>query len=367
MAGASNIDLLTPRLMESGTAGNAGPCETTEQVAAWGATETPASSTVDPSLSDAGAHLPKSSSSAMPDPNATHVPRLKARVHERLRGCDLEGVALSALTFRPLHVDDFNEMVALHTEWFPVSYDEGFYAKSVRGELFTLVATYVTGPGHRNGPGTGSAVYGVNHSAVDQAGAAAGDGEFTENLLGMITMSTCCEHHADDISSILGGDCASLCDNSQTSRAWTPAAPSDVQEGAIDEPAPKTGCLAYILTLGVVDEFRRRGLARELLRRLVMHVDDHMSHIQAVYLHVVTYNDAAIRLYESMHFHRIAQFNSFYFLHGKYYDSFLYSSYRHGGRPPWAWRLRQLFGIGGNSTWKEWVFSAWSSLAFWRQ
>merc|ERR1719433_1156577 len=87
-----------------------------------------------------------------------------------------------------------------------------------------------------------------------------------------------------------------------------------------------------------------------------------MPDVLAIYLHVVAYNTAAIELYESMDFLRVARFPSFYYLHGKPYDSFLYALYLHGGRPPWKWRLRNFLGIGLGTSWKEWVFSTWSRL-----
>lgn len=274
---------------------------------------------------------PRSGSSAMPDPNSPNVPRLQARVHQHLSAADSAQIPLSALRFRPLEERDFEEMVALHTEWFPVSYDDGFYQKSVQGELFSLVAT---------------------HSTVWAEGGSTGAGE--ENLLGIITMSTFCEHHGEDIQHVLGDSCSALCSRCR----------SECNEGNEEEGTGRMGggSLAYILTLGVADGFRRRGLAKELLRRSIDHVNSNMPKVQAVYLHVVTYNAAAIQLYESMRFARLSHFPSFYLLHGSYYDSYLYALYIHDGRPPWKWRLRNFLGLRGNGSWTEWVLSTWSSL-----
>lgn len=275
----------------------------------------------------------------MPDPNSPNVPQLKARVHQRLSAADCARIPLSALRFRPLRQDDFAEMVALHTEWFPVSYDEAFYAKSVQGELFTLVATHCSQPETHSIPGWG-----------DGGSASSTGGE--EDLLGMITMSTTCEHHCDDIMTVLGADCATICKRKPRSRYPL----NGSEEGN------NSGSLAYILTLGVADGFRRRGLARELLRQAITHVNNHMPQVQAVYLHVVTYNEAAIQLYESMKFLRIGEFTSFYYLHGQPYDSFLYALFLHSGRPPWKWRLRNFLGLDLASAWRDWVLYAWSSL-----
>lgn len=273
----------------------------------------------------------RSTSSAMPV-HSSQVPSLKARVHQQLSPAECAGIPLSALSFRQLKASDYEEMVALHTEWFPVSYDEAFYSKSVQGELFTLVATHSSS----------------SSSGLGDAGASGDDAH--ESILGMITMSTYCEHHCEDIGHILGGDCSSICRNNNAPRR------------SITEPRGNhgggSGSLAYILTLGVADGFRRRGLATELLKRSVEHVDREMAHVQAVYLHVVTYNEPAIRLYEGQRFDRIKHFEKFYFLHGRHYDSFLYAFYLHGAHPPWKWRFRNMLSLG---PWREWITSTWSS------
>lgn len=286
----------------------------------------------------------QNTSSAMPDLSSADVPILKARVHQQVTLEECSKIPLGALRFRPLQPSDHDEMLALHTEWFPVSYNEAFYTKSVEGAYFTLVATYR----HGDTPGAN----GVDANGSCTGSVKSGQGE--ESILGMITMSTVCEHHCDDITTVLGADCESIC------RRVCPTAPA--KDSSNPDAEEKRGCLAYILTLGVSEGFRRRGLARELLARLNSHVDKEMPQIQAIYLHVVTYNTAAIRLYESMHYQHLGSFVGFYQLHGKPYDSFLYARYVHSGKPPWSWRLKNLFGIRVVS-WKDWIMSALSS--FW--
>jgi len=274
-------------------------------------------------------------------------------------------------------------MVALHTEWFPVSYDENFYNKSVAGEIFTLAAVHNHPPSVGNAPATGSgsgvlpssadssfvppvataneppgsvdsslASTGATSSSAPSAAMQASASE--SDLLGIVTMSVNCEHHSDDIMSVLNGDCATLCGRRCVDEESASANGTST--------VSNKGCLAYILTLGIIDGFRRRGLARELLRQSIDYVDKNMPEVQAVYLHVVTYNEAAIQLYESMRFVRLDRFTSFYQLHGQPYDSYLYARYLHQGRPPWKFRLRNLLGW---QSWTDWMKSAWSSI--WRQ
>ena len=48
---------------------------------------------------------------------------------------------------------------------------------------------------------------------------------------------------------------------------------------------------------------------------------------KACILHVVTYNEAAVRLYESLNFTLVKEFQDFYKLHGVPYGSYLYCYY----------------------------------------
>merc|ERR1712224_666257 len=100
--------------------------------------------------------------------------------------------------------------------------------------------------------------------------------------------------------------------------------------------------VAYIPTLGVVDEYRRKGLASLLLQKCINKVrtcrQAPRRPIDAIYLHVATYNDAAIQLYERVGFVRLQKFTAFYRLHGHDYDSYLYAIYLNGCGPPLARR-----------------------------
>jgi len=254
---------------------------------------------------------PRSTSSAMPDLSSPDVPRLRARVHQRLSVEQYASIPLHALSFRPLQACDFDEMVALHKEWFPVNYDDNFYNKCVSGELVSLVATYPS------------------------------NGDSEEDILGMITLSLSCEHHRDHIVDVLGTDCATAC-HSPYCNVWTQSryasAPEQCSCGG------SVGSLVYVLTLGVADGFRRKGLARELLRRSIAYVQGYLPQVQAIYLHVITYNQAAIRLYESVDFVRLKHYTEFYSLQGQPYDSFLYALYLNTDQQAawWRHRLRKL-------------------------
>lgn len=55
---------------------------------------------------------------------------------------------------------------------------------------------------------------------------------------------------------------------------------------------------AYIMTLGVVDECRRLGLGTMLLNEVIKVINHNWMNCEVIYLHVVDYNETAIRFYE---------------------------------------------------------------------
>jgi ribosomal protein S18 acetylase RimI-like enzyme len=63
-------------------------------------------------------------------------------------------------------------------------------------------------------------------------------------------------------------------------------------------PWPEPAQVMYILTLGTAHFHRRRGVAQALLRRQLRHALAAADfRCRAVFLHVITYNDAAISFY----------------------------------------------------------------------
>nr|CAG4641131.1 EOG090X0BM0 [Eulimnadia texana] len=107
--------------------------------------------------------------------------------------------------------------------------------------------------------------------------------------------------------------------------------------GILDSGSGVASTVAYILSLGVCSSFRRQGVASMLLSQFLNHVQQvEYSDCQAVYLHVLTANMAAIRFYEKQNF-RLHQFLPYYYcVNGIYKDGFTYVLYINGGHPPWT-------------------------------
>lgn len=92
--------------------------------------------------------------------------------------------------------------------------------------------------------------------------------------------------------------------------------------------------MAYILSLGVKAEYRRQGLASRLLTLLLDDLgSDRYPDCLAVYLHVLTSNQAALRFYERHKFGMHSFLPYFYKIDGRFRDGFIYVYYVNGGRP----------------------------------
>ncbi|XP_044255872.1 N-alpha-acetyltransferase 60 isoform X1 [Tribolium madens] len=95
--------------------------------------------------------------------------------------------------------------------------------------------------------------------------------------------------------------------------------------------------IAYILSLGVLKQYRRNGIASLLLDSLITHLTtSERRKVKAVFLHVLTTNSAAIKFYEHRKF-RLHSFLPYYYsIKGRCKDGFMYVLYINGGHPPWT-------------------------------
>jgi len=109
-------------------------------------------------------------------------------------------------------------------------------------------------------------------------------------------------------------------------------------QGLLSSHFAKSTKVAYILTLGVVREFRRNGIATLLLNSLVDHLTKNPdgNSCKAVYLHVLTSNTVAIQFYEKRSFALHNYLPLYYSVHGVSKDGYSYVLYINGGHPPWT-------------------------------
>lgn len=109
-------------------------------------------------------------------------------------------------------------------------------------------------------------------------------------------------------------------------------------QGLLSSNFAKNTKVAYILTLGVVEEYRRNGIATLLLNSLVDHLTKNPdgNSCKAVYLHVLTSNTTAIQFYERRNFSLHSYLPLYYSVHDVAKDGYSYVLYINGGHPPWT-------------------------------
>lgn len=195
---------------------------------------------------------------------------------------------------------DFVGLRAAHAGAFPVEYSDSFFAQAAagHGRLSTWVA--VTAPAPAGSAGSG------------------GDGEEgSEDVVGFAVCGrlghTECGMH--DRGELLGLELAH--------------ALHDTRE------------LVYILTLGVTEPWRRRGIGRSLLAE-VLGLARSLPRCRSVYLHCIHFNHVALAFYGSRGFQLVREIPDFYRLPPDEapdprvvaHSAFTLALYLHGGAPP---------------------------------
>ncbi|GAB6025837.1 N-alpha-acetyltransferase 60 [Chamberlinius hualienensis] len=108
-------------------------------------------------------------------------------------------------------------------------------------------------------------------------------------------------------------------------------------QGILSSVFPCNTQVAYILSLGIVEDYRRNGIASLLLENLIAHLTSVEGRpCKALYLHVLASNTAAINFYKHRNFHQHSYLPYYYSVRGKPRDGFSYVLYLNGGHPPWT-------------------------------
>lgn len=148
-----------------------------------------------------------------------------------------------------------------------------------------------------------------------------------------------------------------------------PTKESEVEELLRFDSSNSNRTLVYILTLGVIESYRNLGIASSLIREVIKYAAN-IPTCQAVYLHVISYNNSAIHLYKKMSFQCVRRLHGFYYINGQHYDSYLFIYYVNGGRSPCSpleivtfavTCAKSLFKLAAGRLWKneDRKFSKW--------
>lgn len=66
------------------------------------------------------------------------------------------------------------------------------------------------------------------------------------------------------------------------------------------------------------------------MNRIIDMVENHNEDCGAIYLHVITHNNAAIRFYEKLGFVRVNEIHDYYRIDSDDHSCYLYAKYFHG-------------------------------------
>jgi ribosomal protein S18 acetylase RimI-like enzyme len=234
-----------------------------------------------------------------------------------------------SLRFRPLEPKDREQIQKLHEEWFPVSYKDEFYDDLVihrmvnsGEELITYAAVVVDPDDETDSPQDHTATTTTTHNTT----AANGSSQPQQN-----------QHHQQQQQpmslweqinapsskdSIVGCIVGSKVDVNRLS--------SETVDLLLSDPT-RYKRMFYIMTLGTVTEYRQYGIATQLLKQITQLVQQD-TECGALYLHVITFNVAAIRFYEKLGFYRVTEMKDYYRIDDKNYNCYIYAKYYHGNR-----------------------------------
>jgi hypothetical protein len=79
----------------------------------------------------------------------------------------------------------------------------------------------------------------------------------------------------------------------------------------------------YVMTIGVLDELRQMHIGSNLLN-YIYNIALDIENCIGVYLHVICYNEIAIKFYKKNKFRKVSKVNNYYYINGKNYDSFVF-------------------------------------------
>ncbi|KAJ9546136.1 hypothetical protein OSB04_025843 [Centaurea solstitialis] len=180
-----------------------------------------------------------------------------------------------SISYRPIQPTDLEVLVKIHGDLFPIRYEIEFFHNVVNGRDI------------------------VSWGAVDRNRP---NGE-SDELIGFVTARI------------------------------VMAKESEIEDMLRFDKSRSDQTLVYILTLGVVESYRNFGIATSLIREVIKYASN-IPNCRAVYLHVISYNNSAIHLYQKMSFLCVRRLHAFYYIDNQHYDAYLFIYYVNGGRSP---------------------------------
>lgn len=190
-------------------------------------------------------------------------------IHEKIKYEEL-AIDKDQIYFKELTKYNLTEIVKLHREWFPVEYTNEFFLN-----LFARGSNYL-----------------ANHII--------GLGAFLE---------------VDKKEYIIG---SILCEIKSEKNFYN-STKIKITKKSICQKLFSSYEFCYIMTIGVIDEYRNMGLGSKLLNQVISIIQEKRKRCMAIYLHVIEYNTSAIRFYLKNEFIECNNIRNYYYINQIYY------------------------------------------------
>ena len=256
-------------------------------------------------------------------------------LHRQSKQSDLD--SFLDLSFRPIQLNDRTNIQHLHEECFPVQYTPTFYDFAVRGKmssaphrpLFSVLAVVRRDDEEEEEE---ERIMREGGREEDPVAGRDGDGNDGQSSAMALCLPTSEAEKSEEDEQVVGQKQERLDGIAGAIITQFVESSTVLDFNFLDDPHSYP-LIAYILTLSTSSDFRRRGLATKLLERALAHARSNRN-CGAVYLHVITYNVAAIRFYENQGFVNIGVLGDYYFIDGVHHDAFFFVLHVNGAKMP---------------------------------
>ena len=207
-----------------------------------------------------------------------------AECHKLLKGLTIDP---SQIIYKPLTPENVEEVKKLHIEWFPVKYEEEFFNQTLinnQGQYFTVGAFYYI-------------KIGENEYNEVILGLIICQWIFVENLFFKMTNKEIGKEISDNINY--------------------------EEEAKFFLSGNKFYHCAYIMSLGVIDECRKMGIATTMLKSILNYIIS-FDFVVGIYLNVISTNISAKKFYEKNGLKCVNHIKDYYPIENKTYDCDVY-------------------------------------------
>ncbi|CAD8081840.1 unnamed protein product [Paramecium primaurelia] len=204
-------------------------------------------------------------------PNSQSNTSYIAEIHSVLANVKIDDIGFKDIKFRTIQTKrDIAQLKLLQQEWFPINYSEQFYLAILNGLTSSLIAEIeIKFPtGRKEKYIIGAMIYQSRQSK-------------------------------------------SKYQQTQTWKQWFCS-------------LFQTKNALYIMTIGVINEFRGRGIAEYMIEQLKKRVLESNKTLSYIYLDMVVYNEIAARFYQKNGFNRVRIKKNHYEIENQQFDAYVY-------------------------------------------